>query len=100
MNAILCLFNVFVFLHRQKVILGLIYFRTSDFKSLSTVATVPDHQSNKRYWGWDSFDTRNYCSVKTTCTCTNVLVSALTLQQAVHIYECNYVESSLQKILG
>ena len=38
-----------------KYILGLIYFRISDFKGQSTVATVPDHQSNKTCWRRDSF---------------------------------------------
>ena len=47
----LCLLNVSML---EAKILGLIYFRTSDFKGLSTVATVPDHQSNKTCWGWDS----------------------------------------------
>ena len=28
---------------------------TSDFKGLSMVATVPDHQSTKTCWGWDNF---------------------------------------------
>ena len=34
----------------KKFILRLIYFRTPDFKGLSMVATVPDHQSNKTCW--------------------------------------------------
>ena len=35
----------------QNLILKLIYFWNSDFKGLSMVATVPDHQSNKTCWG-------------------------------------------------
>ena len=33
-----------------KFILELIYFRNAVFKGLITVATVPDHHSNKTYW--------------------------------------------------
>ena len=56
-EAILCLLNVLIFLcQRQKFIVRLIYFRNSDFKGLSTVATQPDRQSNKTCRGhWDSF---------------------------------------------
>ena len=32
-----------------------IYSRTADFKDLSAVTTVPDHQSNKTCRRWDSF---------------------------------------------
>ena len=32
-------------IYKQKFILGLIYSRTTDFNGLSTVATVPGHQS-------------------------------------------------------
>ena len=38
-----------------KIFVTLIYFRNSDFKGLSTVASVPDHQSNKTCWDWESF---------------------------------------------
>ena len=38
-----------------KFILELIYFRNAVFKGLITVATVPDHHSNKTYWQWDNF---------------------------------------------
>ena len=41
-------------LQRQKFILG-VYSRTADFKDLSAVATMPDHQSNKTCRRWDSF---------------------------------------------
>ena len=40
-----------------------IHFRTMDFKGLSTVATVPDHQSNKTCAG-KVFDTRDDCSTR------------------------------------
>ena len=46
---------VYVPIVEVKFILRLIYFRNSDFKGLSTVATVPDHQRNKTCWCWDSF---------------------------------------------
>ena len=42
------------------------YSRTADFKSLSTVTTMPEHQSNKtcRRWHGIVFDTRDYCSMR------------------------------------
>ena len=40
---------------RRRFILGLIYSRTADFKSLSAVTTMPDHQSSKTCRRWDSF---------------------------------------------
>ena len=48
----MCFINFTV---RQKFILGLIYFWTTDFKGLSTVATVLDHQNSETCWCWDSF---------------------------------------------
>ena len=43
---------------------GLIYFRITVFKSLSTVALLLDHQRSKTSWHWDSFDAKIYCSTQ------------------------------------
>ena len=46
-----------IYICKEQIILRLIYSRTTDFKSLSTVATMPDHQSSKTRCCCDSFDT-------------------------------------------